>query len=131
MSVQETENIWQRHFDEIMNVQNQYATDDLPETRGPCLEFSLKEVKDALDSISSFKAAGPIGVTASMLKVVGGQAMRVLRSMANDILRCGTLLEDLKQNLIIPLFKGNRDPFFPNSFRGIKLPFNLSKCWRN
>ena len=32
--------IWKRHFEEIMNVENEYVTDDLPVTHGPCQEFS-------------------------------------------------------------------------------------------
>ena len=59
-----------------MNVENEYVTDDLPVTHGPCQEFSLKEVRDALDSINGFKAAGPSGVTAAMLKAAGEDAIQ-------------------------------------------------------
>ena len=103
MSLQERKNIWKRHFDEIINVGIEYVTSDLPATHGPCLEFSLTEVRDALDSINSFKAAGPSGVTAAMPKAAGEDSIRVLRSMAKDLLLCRTLPEDLKHSLIIPL----------------------------
>ena len=120
MSLQEEKNIWKRHFNETMKEENENMTDYLPATHGSCLEFSSKEVKDAFDSVNSFKAAGPSGVSAAMLKAAGEDSIRVLRTMTNDLL-CGTLPEDLKHSLVILLYYGKGDPIDRNSFWGKKV----------
>ena len=72
MPLQERKNIWKRHFDEIRKVKNEYVADDLPVTHGASLDLSLKEIRDALESINSFKATDPSGATVPMLKAGGG-----------------------------------------------------------
>ena len=128
MDTDKRKNLWRDHFSEIMNVENPFVVDEQPCTEGPCRAFTEEEVLSALNSINSFKAAGPSGINAAMLKEAGECSLRILVNIANDLLFNRKLPDDLQNSSLIPLYKGKGDRLSTNSFRGIKLlehPFKV------
>jgi hypothetical protein len=121
MDVNSRKKLWKDHFDNIMNVENEWIPTVLEKVEGPLAEFTQVKVRTAIDKIQGFKAAGPNGVNAAMIRAAREKCVRMLTAMANDLLFNHVLPEELKHSTVVALYKGKGDRLSCNSFRGIKL----------
>ena len=85
MSVESRKKVWKKHFEGIMNVENEWIAEPIPAISGPVLDFTTAEVETAIACVNGSKAAGPSGINVTMIKAAGEVAVNILRDVANRI----------------------------------------------
>ena len=88
---------------------------------GPYEKVTERMVEEALNRMKTGKAAGPTGVTADLLKVVGEDCVKRLMDVANGLLDDARLPESWKRSDLLPLYKGKGDTSSCRSSRRVKL----------
>ena len=83
--------------------------------------FSMKELKDALKKVKTWKAPGPDGITEEMLKHLGACSRAVLLKMFNLSWTKGVVPAIWKEAATIPVPKKGKDKKNPRSYRLISL----------
>ena len=79
-----------------------------------------EEVAKAIDSLKSFKAAGPDGIMAEVLKVMGQSGLYWMTKIISKIWEKEQVVEEWKTCTIVPLFKKG-DAEVCDNYRGISL----------
>ena len=90
-------------------------------------EFSLDELKSALELCRTKTAAGPDGVTYMMLKNLGPAGRMALLELFNDTWISETLPDSWKLGRVIPVLKPGKTPLCLESFRPVCLTSCLCK----
>ena len=67
------------------------------------------------------KAAGPSGIVAEMLKAAGDAGVQLVTSLANSIVKYGSIPIDWEESFIINLYKGKGGALLRKNYRGLKL----------
>ena len=88
---------------------------------GPCKKVIERMVEEALGRMKTRKAAGPTGVTADLLEVVGEDCVRRLMDVANGLLGGARMPESWRRSDLLPLHKGKGDTRSCSSYRSVKL----------
>lgn len=83
--------------------------------------LQLKEILDALKTMSNGKSPGPDGYSAEFLKKFADQLAPLLLAVYNESLGRGALPPTLSQAIITVLLKKNKDPMSCSSYRPISL----------
>ena len=86
----------------------------LAPTEGPCEQFTVEEVRNAIHLAKNGKATGPSEVASDMLKCSGEAGVRWVIDLCNAIVR-----EDAMA--LLSIYKGKGDVLDCGSHRGIKL----------
>ena len=81
-----------------------------PEVMGPCCLILEEGVAAALKGLNIGKAAVPTGVVSDMMKAAGGS--RWMSDLIPD---------DRRKGILVPVYRGKRDPLVCGSYRDIKL----------
>jgi hypothetical protein len=117
---------WQKYFEELLNVESIVESKD--ETEMEWKEGDVKqdgcptedEVMKAIESLKSFKAAGPDGIMAEVLKAGGMELVKWMHRMVRKIWKEEQIVEEWKTCTIVPLFKKG-DVEVCDNYRGISL----------
>ena len=94
---------------------------------GPAEYISFNEVKAAIASTKSAKAAGPSGVVAEMLKASGSVGVQWMTDLFNKIVQEGKMPSEWRKSWMIRKYKGKGDALECGSYRGIKLLDHVMK----
>jgi len=86
----------------------------------------IDEVATALKKMKRHKAPGLSGLVAEMIQATGDTATQWILDLCNGIMKEGCIPQDWKSNVVLPIYKGKRDPMDCGSYRGIKLLENES-----
>jgi len=90
----------------------------------------LAEVKEGPADCSSeavvkkmkrHKTAGLSGMAAEMIQATGDIGTQWILDLCNGIVKEGSIPEDWKSSVVLPIYKGKGDPMEGGSYRGIKL----------
>ncbi len=93
-------------------------------------DLTLEEIERAVRSLKNGKSGGADGLTAEHLKYGGPSILVWLKRVFNAILALEAIPPSLNSGLVTPVFKGKgRDPFNPNSYRGITVTSVIAKCF--
>lgn len=113
---------WQSYSRRLMNEMNIWdGLTSCDVIEGPCPRIDEKEVKAALDKMTSRKAAGPSGIVSEMMQASCSKSVEWLTAISNDIVAGNGMPDDWERSLSIPLYKGKGDPLECGSYRTIKL----------
>ena len=85
-----------------------------------CFIFSLKEMK-------RHKAPGLSGMLTEMIQATGEIGTKWILDLCNGIVKEGSIPEDWKSSVVLPIYKGKGDPMECGSYRGIKLLEHATK----
>ena len=85
------------------------------------------EIKDALKSLNTGKAADIFGVTAEHLIHASGALLPVLVKLMNSILTTGNIPNIMKQGVLTPVFKKKGSSTESRNYRGITVTPTISK----
>jgi len=88
---------------------------------GPADCIRIGEVVAALKKMKRHKAPGLLGLSAEMIQATEGIGTQWLLDLCNGIVKEGCILEDWKSSVVLPVYKGKRDPVECGSYRCIKL----------
>ena len=67
------------------------------------------------------KAPGLLGLVAEMIQATGDIGTQWILDLHNGIVKEGSIPEDWKSSVVLPIYKGKGDPMECGSYRGIKL----------
>ena len=77
--------------------------------------------------MASGKAAGPSGIVAEMLKLVGEAGAEEVRDLVENIISEGCIPTDWQESFIVNLYKGKGDALNRGNYRGLKLIEQVTK----
>ena len=115
---------WQRHFSEVLNVQNDLeegvvmALED--HSQSDTLEVSREEVVRAVNKLQNGKAAGGDKVVAELVKKGGETMVNWLLELIQEVWRTRRVPQEWKDSTLVPLHK-KRDRKECTNYRGISL----------
>jgi len=121
---------WKVYFDKLLNEEFEWNTEGLTaveKVSGPAEYISFKEVKSAIASAKSAKAAGPSGVVAEMSKASGVVGIQCMTDLFNKIVQGGKISSDWRKSWMVTEYKGKGDALECGSYRGIKLLDHVMK----
>ena len=81
----------------------------------------MDEVRAALKEMKRHKAPGLSGLVTEMIQATGDIGTQWILDVCNGIVKEGSIPEDWKSSVILPIYKGKGDPMECGSYRGIKL----------
>ena len=90
----------------IMHITHQSASS--------CMRAVLKKTK-------KHKAPGLSGLVAEMIQATGDIGTQWILDLCNGIVKEGSIPEDWKSSVVLPIYTGKGDPVECRSYRGIKL----------
>jgi len=73
---------------------------------GPCELIKRDEILKALRMMKKDKAAGPTGIVSEMFMADQDCSMEWLTSLCNLMVAQGTIPDDWKSSILLPVFKG-------------------------
>ena len=115
---------WREHYERLLNVEFPWNPEDLSEespVEGPSEPITLEMITKAISKMASGKAAGPSGIVAEMLKLVGEAGAVQVRDLIEDIISEGCISTDWQESFIVNLYKGKGDALNRGNYRGLKL----------
>ncbi len=93
----------------------------------PVLPTSVDEMKMIVSSLNRKKAPDKYGLTAEHLQYAGGLLLIILTYVVNEILKLRVIPDLLKDGVLTPVLKKDRDPKQPSNYRGITVTPILGK----
>ena len=88
---------------------------------GPADCVRMAEVRAVLKKMKRHKAPGLSGLVAEMIEATGDIGTQWILDLCNDIVKEGSIAEDWKSSVVLPIYKGKGDATECGSCRGIKL----------
>ena len=67
------------------------------------------------------KQLGPTGVVSEMMKASGGFGTRWMTDLINNIVIGSCIPGNLRNSILVPVYKGKGDPLVCGSYRALKL----------
>ena len=89
----------------------------------PCTEIEIERI---LSSLKNKPSSGYDDISNKMLKIIGNSLLTPLYHIFNESLRQGVFPLEMKNALVVPLYKSG-PPCYPNNYRPISLLITLSK----
>ena len=74
-----------------------------------------------LKKMKRHKAPGLSGLVTEMIQATGDTVTQWILDLCNGIVKEGSIPEDWKSSVVLPIYKGKDDPMECGSYRGIKL----------
>ena len=93
----------------------------LAPTEGPCEQFTVEEVRNAIHMAKNGQATGPSKVATDMLKCSGEAGVRWVTDLCNTIVREGVIPRDWRKSWMLSIYKGKGDVLDCRSHRSINL----------
>ena len=115
---------WKEHYERLLNVEFPWNLEDLSEespVEGPSEPITLEMITKAITKMASGKAAGPSGIVAEILKLVGEAGAEEVRDLVENIISEGCFPTDWQESFIVNLYKGKGDALNRGNYRGLKL----------
>ena len=84
-----------------------------------CCSNRYIKVRAALNKMKRHKAPGLSGLVTEMIQATGDTQW--ILDLCNGIVKEGSIPEDWKWSVVLPIYKGKGDPMECGSYRGIKL----------
>ena len=81
----------------------------------------MAEVRAVLKKMKRHKAPGLSGLVAEMIQATGDIGIQWILDLCNGIVKEGSIPEDWKSSVVLPIYTGKGDPVECRSYRGIKL----------
>ena len=88
---------------------------------GPVDCIRMAEVRAALKEMKRHKAPGLSGQVAEMIQATGDIGTEWILDLCNGIAKEGSIPEDWKSSVVLPIYKCKGDLMECGSYRGIKL----------
>ena len=108
---------------------NQILDAQRPREYEPARNITTGEVGETNKKMGRTKAVGPDNIPIELWRSLGEEGIRWLTNLFNTILRTHKMLEEWRNNAIIPLFKNKGDVQVYWSYKGIKLLSHTIKLW--
>jgi hypothetical protein len=132
---------WKEHFEELLNPTktNRESTGktvkegrknktEINNERNRENEITLTEIQEAIKSIKNGKAAGHDGITAEMIKHLGGNGTQILLKIFRKAWAEGKIPHDWEIGVLIPIYKKG-DRLDCNNYRGTTLLSVVAKTY--
>src|ERR1700757_990000 len=119
----EIKEVWKHYFEKLLNEEFEWDQGSLEKAdavSGPCDSISVEEVRSALASSKSGKAAGPSEVVVEMLEASGEAGLQWVTDICNEVERSGKIPNDWRNSWIVSVYKGKGDALECGSYRGYK-----------
>ena len=78
-------------------------------TKGPADCIRMAEVRAVLKKMKRHKGPGFSGLVAEMIQVTGDIGTQWILDLCNGILKEGSIPEDWKSSMVLPIYKGSLD----------------------
>ena len=78
-------------------------------------------MRAVLKKMKRHKAPGLSGLVAEMIQATGDIGIQWILDLCNVIVKEGSIPEDWKSSVVLPIYKGKGDPMECGSYKGIKL----------
>ena len=88
---------------------------------GPADCIRMDEVRAVLNKMKRHKAPGLSGLVAEMIQATGDIGTQWILDLCNGIVKEGSIPENWKSSVVLPIYKGKGDPMKCGSYRGIRL----------
>jgi len=88
---------------------------------GPADCIRMAEVRAVLKKMKRHKAPGLSGLVAEMIQATRDIGIQWISDLCNGIVKEGSIPEDWKSSVVLPIYKGKGDPIECGSYRGIRL----------
>ena len=83
---------------------------------GPADCIRMAEVRAVLKKMKGHKAPGLSGLVAEMIQATGDIGTQWILDLCNGIVKEGSIPEDWKSSVILPIYKGKGDPMEYGSY---------------
>jgi len=77
---------------------------------GPADCIRMAEVRAVLQKMKRHKAPGLSGMVAEMIQATGDIGIQWILDLGNSIVKEGSIPEDWKSSVVLPIYKGKGDP---------------------
>ena len=109
-------------MEKLMNEENEWDRKLSAEVKeGPADSIRMAEVRAVLKKMKRHKAPGLSGVVAEMIQATRDIGTQWILDLCNGIVKEGSIPEDWKSSVVLPVYKGKGDPMECGSYRGMKL----------
>jgi len=113
---------WKEYIKKLVNEENEWDHKISAEVKeGPADCIRMAEVREVLKKMKRHKAPGLSGLVAEMIQATGDIGTQWILDLCNGIVKEGSILEDWKLSVVLPIYKGKGGPMECGSYRGIKL----------
>ena len=114
---------WKEYIEKLMNEENEWDRKISAEVKeGPADCIRMDEVRAVLKEMKRHKAPGLSGLVAEMIKATGDIGIQWILDLCNGIVKEGSIPEDWKSSVVLPIYKGKGDPMEVDRTEG-------SNCW--
>ena len=109
-------------MEKLINDENEWDHKTSAEVKeGPANCIRMDEVRAVLKKMKRHKAPGLSGLVAEMIQATGDIGTQWILGLCNDIVKEGSITEDWKSSVVLPIYKGKGNPIECGSYRGINL----------
>ena len=113
---------WKEYIKKLVNEENEWDHKISAEVKeGPAGCIRMAEVREVLKKMKRHKAPGLSGLVAEMIQATGDIGSQWILDLCNEIVKEGSIPEDWKSSVVLPIYKGKGDPMERGSYRGIKM----------
>jgi len=113
---------WKEYMEKLMNEENEWDHKISAEVKeGPAYCIRMAEVRAVLKKMKRHKAPGLSVLVAEMIQATGDIGTRWILDLCNGTVKEGSIPEDWKSSVVLPIYKGKGDPMECGSYSGIKL----------
>ena len=115
---------WKEYMEKLMNEENEWdhkISAEVNVKEGPADCIRMAEVRAALKKMKRHKAPGLSGLVAEMIHTTGDIGTQWILDLCNGTVKEGSIPEDWKSSVVLPIYKGKGDPMECGSYRGCLL----------
>ena len=129
----EVANIFVNHYAQISTAKDEHKIpqyidqDDNPNDKAINLNFSKRELEDALHQLEERKSSGEDQINNAMLKNLPTTSKQYLLDFFNRMWTQGSFPQDWKTSIILPILKTGKEQSNPKNYRPISLTSNICK----
>ena len=120
---------WKGHFNELLNKENRYETEDVSMVEGPIKGVEIVEIQEAMSKMKKGKAPGPSGLTIELLKSTEEVGIQELYKIMQEMEREERIPREWSSSFTIPIYKGKGDAMRCDNYRGVRLLEQGMKLW--
>jgi len=111
---------WKEYTKKLMNEENEWDHKISAEVEeGPADCIRMAEMTAVLKKMKRHKAPGLSGLVAEMIQATGNIGTQRILDLCNGIVKEGSIPEDWKSSLVLPIYKGKGDPMECGLYGGI------------